>query len=290
MLLLPGRLNQKLEEKSYLTIEFLGDRSYNRKIPFYENISIVESKKANYIQYKPMGRSSPLLSYFGSDARMFDVGFTINLQHVYDTFSTNPIILTFPGDTNAANISRDSFFKYVVSKNSGVKYKNQSFNARTYAVDYLSEIKGITNETAGIIAANAFASLNITQKAIVDIIVYWINLIRSTVVNNSETVKDGPPIVRINSGILYQDIPCVCTSYSIDKDEVAGYDNATLLPRLIKVSMNLMEIRHGDFTKFEASKPIKRDNIVGWETVVTQSGSTSFNPMPLTYSLLAGSK
>ena len=103
---------------------------------------------------------------------------------------------------------------------------------------------------------------------IIDIIIYWTNLIRSSVVNYSKNPIYGPPTIRVNHGILYQDIPCICTDYSISYNESAGYDLDTLLPRQLKITMKLEEIRTGDFGEFDTSDIIKRDNVTGWESVV----------------------
>ena len=88
-------------------------------------------------------------------------------------------------------------------------------------------------------------------------------------VNNSKNPLYGPPVIRLRHGILYQDVPCICTNYSIDYNEAAGYDIDTLLPRQLKVTMKLEEIRTGDFGEFDTTDIIKKDNLAGWEAVVT---------------------
>ena len=110
---------------------------------------------------------------------------------------------------------------------------------------------------------------NQLKYRIIDLIIYWTNIIRSSVTNNSKNPLFGPPIVRLNHGILYQDIPCICDSYTIDYNEAAGYDLDTLLPRQLKISMKLEEIRTGDFGEYDPVNVIKRDNLAGWESVVT---------------------
>lgn len=104
---------------------------------------------------------------------------------------------------------------------------------------------------------------------IIDLIIYWTNIIRSSVVNYSKNPIYGPPIIRLRHGIMYQDIPCICNSYSIDYNEAAGYDLDTLLPRQIKINLKLEELRTGDFGEFAPQgNPIERDNLAGWEAVV----------------------
>tara|TARA_R100000951_G_scaffold115423_2_gene123460 strand:+ start:342 stop:1370 length:1029 start_codon:yes stop_codon:yes gene_type:complete len=106
------------------------------------------------------------------------------------------------------------------------------------------------------------------QYRIIDLIIYWTNIIRSSVVNNADNPIYGPPTIRLRHGILYQDIPCICTDYSISYNEAAGYDINTLLPRQLNITMNLEEIRTGDFGKFNTTKITQQDNLAGWEAVV----------------------
>ena len=78
---------------------------------------------------------------------------------------------------------------------------------------------------------------------------------------------------------MYRGIPCISTNYSFTYDPNTGYDKDTLLPRVIKVDMDLKEIRAGDFGTFDPS-PLKAgtqdgDNLAGWESVIrTGIGST----------------
>jgi hypothetical protein len=117
---------------------------------------------------------------------------------------------------------------------------------------------------------------------ILDTIIYWVNIIRSSVTNNSKNPIFGPPIVRFNFGLLYQDIPCICTNYTIGYNESAGFDLQTLLPRQLRITMNLEELRAGDFGDFrpESHNQVERDNLAGWEAVISNQTSlhTSMDP------------
>jgi hypothetical protein len=106
---------------------------------------------------------------------------------------------------------------------------------------------------------------------IIDVLLYWINVIRASVVNNSENPVLGPPVVRLSHGLMYQDVPCLCTDYALEFEEPMGYDLQTLLPRRVKITMNLEEFRAGDFGKQDRANIVKRDNLAGWE-VIFKSG------------------
>jgi len=116
----------------------------------------------------------------------------------------------------------------------------------------------------------AYSDGFIHKMKIIDLIVYWSNIIRSSVINNSKNPLYGPPIIRLRHGIMYQDIPCICMSYTLEADEIAGYDLQTLLPRRFNVSMKLEETRTGDFGEFNQNDIIAKDNLAGWESVLSK--------------------
>jgi hypothetical protein len=80
-------------------------------------------------------------------------------------------------------------------------------------------------------------------------------------------------LVRLNFGSLYQDIPCIVKNYNIGWEEEAGYDLYTLTPNRVKISVELNEVRIGDFGHYEKGVMIKRDNITGWESVIAEPNS-----------------
>ena len=124
-------------------------------------------------------------------------------------------------------------------------------------------------------AFNAAATDN-TRYRILDLLIYWVNIIRSSVINRADNPILGPPIIRLTHGLMYQNIPCICTDYDISWEERAGYDLHTLLPRRIKVSLNLEELRTGDFGSFSdldtttLGDPIRGDNLGGWESIISE--------------------
>jgi len=118
-----------------------------------------------------------------------------------------------------------------------------------------------------------------TANQIIYVIAWWIQVIRASVINNATDPVLGPPVLRLNHGILYREVPTICSDFSITPDENGGYDVKTLLPRIITVSLNLMEVRAGNFERFVAGDPVRRDNIAGWEAIMTE-GHT-LDPQPI---------
>lgn len=140
---------------------------------------------------------------------------------------------------------------------------------------------GAQQASEGIFAQDSNEMLARKMK-VLDMVIYWVNLVRSSVVNNAMDPTLGPPVVRLTHGLMYQDIPCICMNYSVEADPLAPIDVDTLLPQRINIEMNLEEMRTGNFGQFrkvdEGATAISRDNLAGWEAVITHS---TMDPGPL---------
>ena len=314
-------IDRKLPERAklmfYFPVPSKGSDYYVVEMPFFENVKIKESKKANYQKYSLISRSSNLYSYLGANSRVLSLNFNMTLPHILDD---NP------------GLTLQQFIDYSSSENTETEKKrfrkpyraNDAVNGMAFKLGthYTKELAfasakqvllndqitaGMDGETtkalltkfgmAGVVAGHAAHTVVKTtqinqglenqaeaeakakvdlednenmqlQYRIIDLIIYWTNIIRSSVVNNAENPIYGPPTIRLRHGILYQDIPCICTDYSISYNEAAGYDVNTLLPRQLQITMKLEEIRTGDFGDFNTTDIIKKDNLAGWEAVV----------------------
>ncbi len=130
----------------------------------------------------------------------------------------------------------------------------------------LGKVGAFLNSAVDLIQNN---NADLVKARAIDLIIYWVNIIRASLVNNANNPIYGPPVIRLDHGIMYKGVPCLCTNYSIDFNEAAGYDMDTLLPRQIKVTMKLEEFRTGNFGEFEPRGTlIEKDNLAGWEAVV----------------------
>ena len=316
-------IDRKLPERSklmfYFPVPTQGSDYYVVEMPFFENIKIMESKKARYQKYSLISRSSNLYSYLGADSRVLNLSFNMTMPHIMDD---NPGLtldqfIRYQSDKDNIEAEKKKFKEpYKAAEGIagmafqlGTHYtkelafasaKQVLLNDKILGSDYnrLKLIEkygiigaGIGNAEVPTIQQNTTTQLNAGQanqdaaeaKAkkdmednentqlkyrIIDLIIYWTNIIRSSVVNNAANPIYGPPTIRLRHGILYQDIPCICTDYSISYNEEAGYDINTLLPRQLKVTMKLEEIRTGDFGSFDTNNVISQDNLAGWEAVV----------------------
>jgi len=321
---LPERANLMF----YFPVPTQGSDYYVIELPFFENVSIKESKKARYQKYSMISRSSNLYSYLGADSRNLNLSFNLTLPHILDEHpninldeyvkydksvenvdgekerflepfkaGATPTGMAFElGTKYTQDLARDSAQQVLRDNNisNALNAEDQHFmqgryglhdenrvnpwSDRDIAESFGSTVPGSTGNlwfppTQSNAADQNLGNLTHVQNnqlkyRIIDLIIYWTNIIRSSVVNNAKNPIYGPPVIRLRHGILYQDIPCICTNYSIDYNEAAGYDMDTLLPRQLKINMKLEEIRTGDFGEFDTTNIIRKDNLAGWEAVV----------------------
>jgi len=321
-------VDRALPQRSKLMFYFpkigAGDDYYVVDLPFFENVSIKESKRAKYKKYSLISRSSNLYSYLGADSRQLNLSFNMTLPHLLeehpditlDTIEsaasdkdnkekekerflvpfkvkTVPDGMAFKlGTQYTKDMARDSAKQVINSLESTLsgslnneerEYIGNRYNLATEAITQTiqrptSVIDALTSPFQFIRAGIEYNQNQQQKYRIIDMIIYWTNIVRSSVVNYSKNPIYGPPIIRLKHGILYQDIPCICTDYSITYNEAMGYDLDTLLPRQLKINLKLEEIRSGDFGEFmPKGNPIQRDNLAGWEAVVLGE-TTSMDP------------
>jgi len=280
--------SRDLDRKSKLVFEFpkpsRGGGKFRVTLPFFENIAINESKRANYKKYNLMSRSSQLYTYTGAESRRFSLEFHMSFPHILEEHGPQ-VYTNFRSfvDTEDNAFLQGMFFKGAVSelRRSAGGLRDQS-KAYKDKIKKASLIEG-SNESGTDLLDGALDILGFLPDLaiadpppapekyhkLIDMVLYWTNIIRSSISNNSENPVYGPPIVRINHGVLFQDIPCICTNYTVAPVEEAGYDVDTLMPRRIAYTMELEELRAGDFQKFDGSKQVTKDNLTGWEGVVS---------------------
>jgi len=274
--------NRKLEERSYLRYEFYEsgkEAPHVRYLLFYEDPEIRESRKAIHAKYQPVGRNSTLMAFTGAESRVFSINFKITLPHILNYGDTMYMNKNSPFKskeelrkefTKGFGDSTDSTFAALLGK---------AEDHDRYFLDLDRDFeKTLGTQPETFFGAPPFNGVGTIKQGpenrrpqitkAIDLIMYWVNLVRVSVLNNAKNPTNGPPIVRLNHGILYQDIPCVATDYKIDYDKAHGADLKTLLPRVISFEINLQEIRVGDFGDFDVKQIVQRDNSVGWEAII----------------------
>lgn len=116
---------------------------------------------------------------------------------------------------------------------------------------------------------------------VLDKIVFLINLLRVSVSKTSpsktgEIQIDGTaPLVILNHGILYQNVPCFVNSYQFVINKNSSYDVDTLLPYTVTITLDMFESKktaeESFFSKMSGQNTERRDiKNIGWESVINK--------------------
>jgi len=280
---------RKLHERSFLLFEYFGaDGEVTRAhMPFLQNITINEDGKANLASYNLIGRAGQLFAYNGADSRRIKLDFEINLLHLFhiqqsEGFTNRMVSLIKNTDR------RQEMRRFTQSSKpmgfAGAPYAyaaNQSINFEDLLGEDTKRILASRSDTAvryGQRNPDVIADPNTSNDTLktLDLVMYWVNLIRSSVLNNSKNTIYGPPIVRLNHGAMYMNSPCLVEDYKISVDKSSNYDVDTLLPHTVKVSLSLVESRSGNFGNYVKGES-GGDNITGWESILDENVIDSMN-------------
>jgi hypothetical protein len=298
-----------LQERSHLLFEFPqpNGKVYRSYLPFLENCQITENGKSNLQEYSLLGRSNSLHAYLGARSRNLNVTFKITFLHLLDLIGREGLDDKFRKHFTLFYETKESARRafFLISnlgpeagiaselaaniRDGGTKIGKGIEHARLHR-EFYQKIAGLKVQQPGLFDRGIneiltflgsplqsedqrYAELN----KLVDLVIFWINLIRSSIKNNSENTTLGCPIVRLTHGVMYNNIPCIVENYSIRIVEEAGYDVQTLLPKQLEVNLSLVENRIGNFGEFEATKIVEGDNHVGWEAVLESNNMDPYN-------------
>jgi hypothetical protein len=283
-------LDPHIEDSSYLHFEFKKSNGglFYRTLNFLENIEIKESVDNNYTEYNPIGSNGSVFAYMGSKSRALSLSFNLTLDNIKEHTLVKP--------TSKEFIDKDSlksrYFENENLKQEGSISKQwgsaiSRFDLRwwqslskgeqdIFSKFYPDKTSLIKASTTDLFSKNINSSLGSREQAIFQVM-YWLNLIRSSVLTNSQKPYLGPPIITLTHGIMYMSIPCICQSYKVSHDELAGYDQTTYLPRRLKVNMELKEVRLRG-KDFAPGGPTSR-NIAGWDALFDEEGKSKYITM-----------
>ena len=289
------KVDANLEENGKLMFVFPnpdGGPSYYRSCPFFQNPTIKESQAASLIQYQPIGRAGTLFGYTGAQSRNFEVTFKITLPLLIQLSQSISYANDRPSELSKAEQARSFFIDGGSEALFEEEVKSTSFShfRDVFTNDLGSMINGrfIPNAFGGKKLHDMYGdslgfpgideSTSKTYVGVINLMLYWATLIRSSVSTYSPNPSVGPPIVRLSFGIMYQDIPTVVSKYSISVDDSAGYDVISLMPRQYSVSLSMSEVRESRTDGFEAGNAITRDQLVGWEQVIGRTSRKTTDP------------
>jgi hypothetical protein len=286
-----------LEERSHLSFFFpqSGGRALRAFIPFLENCEVYESKRSNLAEYSLLARSNSLYAYLGAKSRSFNLRFNITFLHVLEHLSKEGLDDRFRRQFQLHFTDKESAKKaFFILTSTGIvqppdtKLGRGLEHAKIHR-DYYQKIANIKSQSPnffdlGINEVLEFLGSPVQSEdqryneinKIIDLIIYWINLIRSTTNNNAKNSTLGPPIVRLTHGPMYNNIGCVVDSYNIRIVDEAGYDVQTLFPKRIEVTLTMNELKVGDFGDFKVDKFVDMDNNAGWEAIIESNNSDPY--------------
>jgi len=291
--------SRDLARQSFLEFHF--PNRLVARLPFYENVNIRESKEASYATLDPIGRSSSLYTYTGATSRKFKLSFHLTLPHIKDMVQGHHMNrFTWASTGFQSNESLQKLMK-------GEQVDSDAEPRQWEAPPILLEEDPIAGRPIGELATHEAKLEEFEERerkkkeereGLLDdpdtygkLVAWWTNLIRSSVLNNQKSVNQGPPIVRLTHGALYNNIPCICKSYNLSYDSKAGFQyelpmqyqvlgswkKQYMISRRIKVELDLEEFRAGNFGDFEGNSwdQVDRDNNAGWEAIIEHS---SYDP------------
>ena len=175
-----------IQQKSFMEFHFpTSPTVLVARLPFYENIDIKESKKANIVSYNPIGRNSSLYAYTGAESRKLKVSFALTVLHIQSMHDRSKMRFR-PGDDSEKTRKQIKGFM--------MKGANPPKEGRTYVEDPNLKVPSKDGEDIKI------QKVSSEPTNWVKYVAWWVNLIRSSVMSNQEDTTEGPPIVRLTHG------------------------------------------------------------------------------------------
>jgi hypothetical protein len=279
------KIDSRIEERARLTFNFYDAGDTKRiALPFFENVTIKESKKSRLAKYDPIGRSSSVFAYLGAQAREIKLSFNITTPLIVERYLTlenrisanktrSEIVEDYRKLIDDAQTTEGPIDS-TVGKFLGVLPDTEKYH---YDHDGIDPMSIVTEAAANAgLAALGFPTQNNPindpkrinrsgQRKGHAAVIEFINLIRSSLVNNVDRPVDGPPIAVLDYGVQYINVPCVVQNYSIAFNDKYGYDLELMLPRVIECSLDLIEVRPSGTLGRGTNNAFK---LTGWESTL----------------------
>ena len=235
------------------------------KVPFFENPKITESRKPNYASHPIVNRNEPYRLWTAGNPMVLDIKFSITLPHLI-TFATEQLKKAILSD-GLSRLYAEWLMNTVKIEARDAEDINPS--GLGYITGFIDEFGSSEGNILRTLFARGDATNDVyklakqTMKDISqsingpigensrrgDVILYvlgLINLIRSSVIGdrsqaafNMSQTYIPPSLAYLKFGSLYQDFPCIVTNYNITFDGKAGYEEISLIPRVIDISLRL---------------------------------------------------
>jgi len=280
-------------ERAYLEFSFVYAKelsglksSFKVTIPLYENPTIAEDKQARLATLRPVGRNSDLYAFLGADSANVKLSFNLTLPHI--TYHCNKLNLTDYIKVYKAD-DKESFKVDKPKTKNPILDPNNILNViKDFQDAFLPSREDILLENTTIFPTGQSSPLTFGEQNTLSVsneevkikalYYFWTNIIRCSVIGTSDHTS-GPPLLRFSYGPLYKRAPFLVKQYQISIEEKTGYDVTTLLPLKVKITLNLQELRVGNFSEYKAYNGPRgvgtieeSENVAGWEYVL-ETGS-----------------
>ena len=258
-----GVRDRKLPERSLLRFMYatqgatsLGRDGVILTLPFFENPIIQETQRPRWTKHDLLGRNGQMFTFAGAQSRRVKLTFNLTLPHIIED-NKHPVVRYISGPDPKSDI-----------RNSMRAMERDDPTASLYGMDALETSPIDDDPDPNSEEENPYTEANISKprSGAINLITWWVNVIRSATVNNGRDPTLGPPIIMLRHGKLYQDAKFICESYSISFDEQAGYELRDLLNRRIVVTMDLAEIKIGD--DYMPGDIERGDSVTGWHDLM----------------------
>jgi len=270
---------------------------YSRWIPFFENPRITESKASSYASSRIFGRNEPVRLWTGAEPRRLELEMTYTIPHIalfysrdllsrmnnkYKSREPNPNESST--DTYMYQLEKvlHSLIMYDIHKDPSV-YESmiRDFDVQgpgdSAMLDAAKTKQSASQRTEGMRMPSALAEIvpadfkdslglgmlelndphSPAHLAMMKLVHYVVDHIRASVVGTVTYPLVGPPLAYLKWGTMYNEVPCIIKDYNITLDDEGGMDAKTLIPRVLKIRMNLEEIhavnRLTDLTHYSRS-------------------------------------
>lgn len=289
-----------LAQRSYLYFKYDNDGGRDSRefyLPFLENIEYTESQRPNLATYDIVGRPGNVFAYLGAKSREIQLKFRITLPHVSqyiadiglpnifsngiryfsnDKQKKRNLMKNFkrakvePPKLNYYKLAENEYFS-IIEQDLDAIDKENSKNDKLLNRAIRELLYGELNDNKTNIKSFKPRPEKQTDKNFIEavnLVILWLNIIRTSVVGNASNTSQGPPVIYLNHGTMFNNIPCVCTNYNIKTINNVGFDLLSLTPRQLEITMTLSENRTGSFNKFQPFKFIDNEAVAGWEAIV----------------------
>ena len=234
-------------------------------LPFFENPIIQESQKPRWTKHDLLGRNGQMFTFTGAQSRRIKLTFNMTFPHILKD-NRDPIARYIQGSDPAGEI-RDSM--RTATKTVQILPNNNPNLSPASTPGAVTVVTTPLTEEVDDFTTSKISKPFLHGKQLVT---WWVNVIRSSTVNNGRDPSLGPPIVMLKHGPLYKSAKFICEGYNISFDEEAGYELDSLLNRRIVVSMDLAEVKFGE--NYYPGAPYAEDiggggdAVTGWQHLI----------------------